>query len=80
MSSTTFLYRYETGWYGKDGCLENLSTYFSKKLDAMNFAQRFFANEPENFAATYVYDRCLNFNRWYDGAIWSRKQPALTSA
>jgi hypothetical protein len=73
MSSSTFLYRYETGSQGHDGTLDNCCEYFAKKLDAMRFAQGLF--QKREFKSTYVYDRCLNFTRWFDGQKWSRKQP-----
>jgi hypothetical protein len=70
---STFEERYETGWQGLDGTLENVSEYFSKKVDAMVFAQNLF--KRTEFRSTYVYDRCLNFTRWFDGTKWSRIQP-----
>jgi hypothetical protein len=74
MSNSTFNYRYETGWQGHDGTLENTCDYFAKKLEAMTHAQNIF--KPAHFKSTYVYDRCLDFTRWYDRKKWSRTQPS----
>lgn len=77
MSNSTFNYRYETGWQGRDGTLENRGTYFSKKWAAMSSAKGFFEQEcfRSDLQSVYVYDRCLDFTRWFDGQRWSRKQP-----
>lgn len=69
---STFLDRYETGWQGHDGTMENVCVYFSKKAQAMQFAEGLF--EKKQFKSTYVYDRCRNFTRWFDGSKWNRER------
>ena len=78
MSSTTFRYRYETGVQFHSGTLENWAEYFPRKWQAMEYTRE---RASRCFLARsgYVYDRCLDFTRWYDVTTkqWTRKQPLV---